>query len=135
MLRILYCAAASVLVVFLAVSCRPGEGIPPEEVAGRAAKVYYDYLAQGNCEAFVDGFYQPDSIPSVYREQLVTSARMLARKLKTDHGGLKGIEVGRAVADTARHAGRAFLVLCFADGTREEIVVPLVLCGDSWMLR
>lgn len=135
MLRILYGAVASVLAALLLLSCGGRDDTRPEEMAARTAKVYYDYLAQGNCEAFVDGFYQPDSIPSAYREQLVTSARMLARQLKTDHGGLKGIEAGRAVADTARHAGRAFLVLCFADGTKEEIVVPLVLHRGNWMLR
>ena len=46
------------------------------EVAGRAAKAYYDQLLHGDYNAFVAGRYQPDSIPAAYREQLVANAKM-----------------------------------------------------------
>ena len=46
------------------VSCgKQSAAVSPDEMASRAAKVYYDYLLHGDCAAYVDGFYRPDSIP------------------------------------------------------------------------
>ena len=132
--RTFFCAAFS-LVLLSSVSCRRAEAAAPSEVAARAAKAYYDYLIQGKYESYVDGFYRPDSIPGSYREQLVVNAKMYAWQLKEDHRGLVSVDIAGARADTARHSGHAFLVLCFADSTKEEIVVPMVLHKNVWMLK
>ncbi len=104
-------------------------------VALNAAKVYYDYLLHGDCAAYVDGFYRPDSIPESYREQLIVSAKQYVGQMKTDHQGLVSVEAAGARIDTAKHVGEAYLMLGFGDKTKEEIVVPLVLHNGNWMLR
>lgn len=109
--------------------------INPDEVMGNAAKIYYGYLIEGKYEAYTDGFYQPDSIPRSYREQLITNAKMFAALMKEQHEGLKSVTLASAKADTARHVGHAFLVMHFGDGTKEEIVVPMAECQGKWMLR
>ena len=129
-----------VFVLFAAVlicvcSCGGSTAPNPDEVAARAAKLYYDYLREGKYEAYVDGFHRPDSIPGSYRDQLVVNAKMYAAQMKEDHGGLAAVEIAGARTDTARHVGHAFLVLCFGDSVREEIVVPMVLHDGNWMLR
>ncbi len=107
----------------------------PSEVMGNVAKAYYDHLIQGNYEAYVDGFYQPDSIPGTYREQLITNAKMFVGMMDEQHKGLKSVSLARAKADTARHAGHAFLIMQFGDGTKEEVVVPMTEHKGIWMLR
>lgn len=102
---------------------------------GTPAKAYYDYLIEGKYEAYIDGFYQPDSIPGSYREQLIVNAKQYAAQMKEDHGGLAAVKVAGAKADTARHTGHAFLVLCFKDSTKEEIVVPMALVEGNWMMK
>ena len=133
MRRVMHVLLAAV--VLLAVACGKPAAPDPNEVAGRAAKAYYDYLLHGKYAAYVDGFYRPDSIPPSYREQLIVSAKQYVFQLRQDHGGLKAVAVAGARADTARHTGHAFLSLCFGDSTREQIVVPLVLHNGNWMLR
>lgn len=124
----------SMAVLLSAWSC---SAVPPspDEVAGRAAKLYYDYLVEGKYEAYVDGFYQPDSIPASYREQLVANARMFAGRQREERGGIAEVRLLRASADTARHVGRAFLLFCYADSTKEEVVVPMVEHRGVWMMR
>ena len=117
------------------VSCRKDEGPKPEELAGRAAKIYYEYLRDGKYDAYVDGFYRPDSIPASYREQLIVSAKQYAWQMKEDHKGLDSVGISRAKVDTARHVGHAFLVLHFKDNVHEVIVVPMVQHHGNWMLR
>ena len=124
----------AVVGLFLA-SCRNAEGPKPEDLAGKAAKLYYDNLIAGNYAAYVDGFYRPDSIPGSYRDQLVMSAKMYAAQMRDDHKGLASVEVAGARADTTRHIGHAFLVLCFKDSVKEEIVVPMVLYKGNWYLK
>ena len=135
MRNIIICACAAVAIA-LAVACgKPSANVNHDELVGRAVKTYYEYLLHGKYEAYVDGFYRPDSIPDSYREQLIVNAKMYMAQMKENHQGLQSVSIARAKADTAKHVGEAFLVLNFADNTREEIVVPVVLHNDNWMLR
>ena len=109
--------------------------VSPDEMASRAAKLYYENLLHGKCEAYIDGFYRPDSIPASYREQLIVSAKQYVGQMKKDHQGLVSVETAGARVDTAKHVGEAYLLLGFGDKTKEEVVVPLVLHDGNWMLR
>ena len=135
-MRSVACIYIVVAIVGLSlISCGKSESPNPDEVAANSAKVYYDYLLRGDYAAYVDGFYRPDSIPASYREQLIVSAKQYVGQMKADHKGLATVAVAGAKADTAKHVAQAFLVFGFADSTKEEIVVPLVLHKGNWMLR
>lgn len=124
-----------ILAAMLVIACGGKGGDNPSEMAGRTAKLYYENLLHGRYDVFVDGFYRPDSIPSSYRSQLIDNARMYVAQMNDDHHGLARVDLIRAAADTARNEGRAFLLLCFADSTREEVVVPMVRIENLWMMR
>lgn len=106
-----------------------------DEMAGRTAKLYYDYLVEVKYDAYVDGFFQPDSIPGVYREQLIANAKMFAAQQHEERKGIASVRLLRARADTARHVASAYLLLCYGDSTREEIVVPMVEHKGVWMMK
>ena len=105
------------------------------EVAARAAKEYYGYLLQGNVASFVDGHYRPDSIPDIYREQLITNTKMYVNQQNEEHRGIKDIRIVDTKTDMQKHAANVFLVLSYGDSTSEEIVVPMVESGGVWYLR
>lgn len=130
-----YCVCLIVLSAMLLIACGGKSDDNPSEMVGRTAKLYYDNLLHGRYDVFVDGFYRPDSIPGSYRSQLIDNARMYVAQMNDDHHGLARVDLIRATADTARNEGRAFLLLCFADSTREEIVVPMVRVEKLWMMR
>ena len=130
-----YCVCLIVLAAMLLIACGGKSDDNPSEMVGRTAKLYYDNLLHGRYDVFVDGFYRHDSIPGSYRSQLIDNARMYVAQMNDDHHGLYRVDLIRATADTARNEGRAFLLLCFADSTREEIVVPMVRVEKLWMMR
>lgn len=115
-------------------SCKKEE-IDPAVVAGNVAKQYYQYLLDGKYEEFVDGYYQPDSIPGVYREQLITNAKMFVGLQKEVHQGMVKVDVAKASADTANHVANVFLNIAYGDSTTEEVVVPMVLVDGNWMMK
>ena len=105
------------------------------EVAGRAAKIYYDYLLQGKYDAYVDGFYRPDSIPASYRSQLIDNAKMFIALQKEEHGGIKSVSVARVTVDTVAKAANIFLTVSYGDKEKEQILVPMVKQKGVWMMR
>lgn len=124
-----------VITLPLALASCSTDGPTPADLAGLAAKTYYISLIEGKCEAWVDGFWQPDSIPGTYRQQLVDNARMFLAQQQEEHGGIDSVHLMRAEADTARHTGQAYLTLCYRNKEREEIVVPMVFVRGLWMMR
>ena len=116
-------------------ACGGKKGNDPSEVAGRTARLYYENLLHGHYAEFVDGHYRPDSIPDSYRSQLIDNMRMYVAQLNDDHHGLHEVRLLLATADTARREGNAFLLLCFRDSTKEEIVVPMVYADGLWLMK
>ena len=107
-----------ILMIGVGVTSCKKEDVDPAAVAGNVAKQYYQYLLDGKYEEFVDGHYQPDSIPGVYREQLITNAKMFVGRQKE-----------------AKHVANVFLNIAYGDSTTEEVVVPMVLVDGNWMMK
>ena len=124
-----------ILMIGVGVTSCNKEEIDPAVVAGNVAKQYYQYLLDGKYEEFVDGYYQPDSIPGVYREQLITNAKMFVGLQKEVHQGMVKVDVAKASVDTANHVANVFLNIAYGDSTTEEVVVPMVLVDGNWMMK
>lgn len=109
------------------------------------AQKYYEHLANGDYNSFVDGTVNSqDTLPVNYREQLVLNAKMYMERMQNEHQGIKSVKAIRAQVDTIKAhnsdeiesiTARAFLSLGFVDSTKEEILVPMVLKNDVWYLR
>ena len=114
---------------------RPSDLQRAQEGAMVAAEVYYGYLLHGDYEQFLAGRRGMDSIPESFREQLLTTYRQFMAQQKQFRGGIVSIEASRAVADSTLNRMQVFLLLNYHDGTTEEVVVPMVLNGDQWLMR
>lgn len=103
--------------------------------AATFAKGYYERLIEGNYEGYVDALNYPDSIPSGYRQQLVLNARLFAEKQKSLHGGWVAVDIAGCDVDSLSSTAQAVLYLCYADSTREKVVVPMVERSGRWYIR
>ena len=122
-----------ILVTMAVVACR--KEINQEEVVANAAKQYYTYLLQGNYDAFVDGCWQDDSVRPSYRAELIDNAKMFISQQKTEHKGIRSVEVVSAQVDTATHSAHVFLNLHYGDENSEKILLPMVMKGDLWYMK
>ncbi len=104
-------------------------------LAAQAAKVYYDQLLKGDYGSFVDGRYQPTRMPESLRQQLIANAKMFVAQQEKDHKGIKAVSVTDGRADTAKHVANAFLTFTYGDGTKEQVVVPMVEVREVWYMR
>ncbi len=116
-------------------ACGGASGPDASELAGQAAKVYYEQLLKGDYDSFVDGTYRPDSIPPDYRRQLVDNAKMFVGRQQDEHQGIKRVQVVSAVADTAHHTATVFLGLAYGDSVAEQVAVPMVEHGGVWYMQ
>ena len=138
MMRDIFCIMKKILYTLLLVtvlfSCGSKKN-DPGEIVGKTAKIYYDYLVDGNYDAFVAGMNQPERIPDNYREQLVANAKMFIEQQNEEHGGIKKVGVSDAKADTIHNTGDAILLLTYGDKTTEHVAVPMVKRKGVWYMR
>ena len=109
--------------------------IKPEEMALQMAKVYYDQLLSGDYASFVDGMNFNDTVVPAYREQLITNMKMYVGQQEKEHQGIKQVIPLRAMRDTANHTVNAFLMMCYNDSAKEQVVVPMVEKNGIWMMK
>ena len=132
MRRLIY---AVMLVAMVAIVGCSKKEVKDNKAAATFAKGYYERLIEGNYEGYVDALNYPDSIPSGYRSQLVLNAKLFAEKQKGLHGGWVAVEIADCDVDDASSTAQVILNLCYADSTREKVVVPMVERGGSWYIR
>lgn len=120
--------------LLMACSGKPS-GPDAAQLAANAAKAYYEQLLKGDYGSFVDGRYQPTALPESYRQQLIANAKMFVGQEEKEHKGIKGVAVADGRADTARHVANAFLTFTYGDGTKEQVVVPMVEVKKVWYMR
>jgi len=124
--RVRAVAFVSLALLFAVLAWACEEKIAPEDMAAMSAKGYYGHLIAGEYDAYLAGINGVDSLPAGYREQLITNARQFMARQKEEHGGIAGVEVIRAKADSTSGYVNVFLLLTFADSLHEEIVVPML---------
>ena len=107
-----------------------------------AAKGYYDHLIHGEYEQFYEGLDHRTlsdgttlSTDSAYRSQMLDNLRQFMARQAQEHRGVLEVRVSNATTDTVQQLTNVFLVLCFADSTNEEIVVPMVERHGAWRMK
>ena len=129
------------VIVLLAVLAACGSATK-EELASLAAKGYYDHLIHGEYEQFYEGLDHRTlsdgttlSTDSAYRSQMLDNLRQFMARQAQEHRGVLEVRVSNATTDTVQQLTNVFLVLCFADSTNEEIVVPMVERRGAWRMK
>ena len=129
------------VIVLLAVLAACGTATK-EELASLAAKGYYDHLIHGEYEQFYEGMDQRMlsdgttlSDEAAYRSQMLDNLRQFMARQAQEHRGVLEVRVSNATTDTVQQLTNVFLVLCFADSTNEEIVVPMVERHGAWRMK
>lgn len=131
-----YCHKLFILLALsVLLSCACSREKQEDNAAAKAAKEYYDYLLAGRYADYVDGFADADSLPPSYREQLLANAKQFMAQQKAEHGGIAEVGVVSVKTDSTTMQTSAFLMLCFGDSTREEVVVPMTERGGRWLMR
>ena len=129
------------VIVLLAVLAACGSATK-EELASLAAKGYYDHLIHGEYEQFYEGMDQRTlsdgtalSDEAAYRSQMLDNLRQFMARQTQEHRGVLEVRVSNATTDTVQQLTNVFLVLCFADSTNEEVVVPMVERNGAWRMK
>ena len=114
-------------------------GSSPEEGASKAAKEYYDFLAEGDAVRFLENKAGVDTLSADYGEQMLAAVRQYQEDIQKKHGGLREVHIaenpGRCDTLLGSPYVHAFLILCYADSTQEEVAVPMVERDGLWLMR
>ena len=107
----------------------------PEDVAGKAAEEYYNYLIEGKYEEYVAVMDNTEGIPEGYRQQLITMVKQFVVQQKEERGGLKSVKKVNSVIDKSNTKADVFLEVYYGDNANEEVVMPMVLKDGKWKMK
>ena len=124
-----------VVAIGLLAACAGKEDFPQEDVAANTAKIYYQYLIEGKYSDFVAGMDKHVEWSQNDERQLVENAKQYVEHQKKQHQGLKSVSIVSSKTDTAQHMAMVFLMMEFADNTKEQVLVPLVERDKIWLMR
>jgi len=127
------CVASFVFLSTLFISCHNEP--TPEELASLAAKGYYEHLAKGEYDAYLEGVNGVAAAPADYREQLLQGTKLYVERVNRQFQGIHSVEVSSARVDSTLHCVNVFLTICFRDSTREEVCVPMVEKNGAFLMR
>ena len=129
--RLAHLASLGSLALLAACSSQPTK----EELAGLAAKGYYQHLVAGEYEQFVEGRLMADSLPADYRSQLIEGYKQFVAQQLEARKGIQEVTVSRAYTDSLADYTNVLLMLCYGDSTTEEVVVPMVEHNGRWRMK
>ena len=123
------------LALLLAACGSKKEEVDQGELAGRAAKLYYEQLLKGQYEAFLGGENRSEKLPDNYRKQLLTNLRQFIEQQKKEHEGIDSVSLASSVFSEKDSTASAFLLFHYGDKTTEQVVVPMLKKHGVWMMR
>ena len=95
----------------------------------------------GDAVRFLEGKAGSSQLPAAYGEQLLKAIEQYQEEIKQKHGGILSVRISdnSVNPDDTTHADslvNAFLILCYADSTQEEILVPMVQVSEGeWRMK
>lgn len=120
---------------FLLMACGEKTEVDQGELAGRAAKLYYEQLLKGQYDAFLGGENRSEKLPDSYRKQLLMNLRQFVEQQKKEHNGIDSVSYVSSVFSEKDSTASAFLLFHYGDKTTEQVVVPMLKKQGVWMMR
>ena len=121
--------------LFLLMACGKKTEVDQGELAGRAAKLYYEQLLKGQYDAFLGGENRSDKLPDGYRKQLLTNLRQFVEQQKEEHNGIDSVSFVSSVFSEKDSTASAFLLFHYGDRTAKQVVVPMLKKKGVWIMR
>lgn len=129
-------AAYFLLTLMLALSCSEGGRDLSQfssDGARSAAEYFYELLAKGQSQAYVDNMQESASMDTAKYSQFVDLMEQFLHEEKELRGGILSAKAERdTMVDTV---SMVYLNVHFGDSTREEIMLPVVYTRGRWWIR
>lgn len=128
-------AAYFLLTLMLVLSCSEGRDLSDfsSDGARSAAEYFYELLANGQSQAYVDNMQESASMDTAKYSQFVDLMEQFLHEEKELRGGILSARAERdTMVDTI---SMVYLNVHFGDSTREEIMLPVVYTRGRWWIR
>ena len=120
--------------VLLLTSC--GEGTVTErQHVEEAVLLSYTTLLDGRYADYVSLLAGASKRSADYNEQLAANAAMFIEEQQRLHTNIVDVRVADVKIARDGAKAEAYVVLCYADSTNEEIVVPVLKEQGTWKVR
>ena len=131
---------AFIMVVLTLVSCKGKASGGNEELrAGlpdTTIVALYMLGVNGNYEAYTQAMQSCDSTTVAYRQQIMLALKHRNDCVKKQKNGVTSVKVEHIELHDSDHMANAFLSVSYGDGTKEEVIFPLVRDNNGrWRIQ
>lgn len=126
------------LALLMLTSCggkQPAAEPRDDQAADSAAVAYYQLQASGQFEAYVAAMQSCRRATSAYRQRMIDMLRQHQVQINQDKGGVREVKALRSEKNAQGTMANVFLSVTYGDGSREEVLFPLVSDGGRWLIQ
>lgn len=100
--------------------------------ADSMAVVCYTMQAEGHFSEYVNTMQSAKSMPDDYKQRIADMLRQHQNYVTKEKQGVKGVTALRAELHDGGKMANVFLSVTYNDGSKEEILFPMVHDGTQW---
>lgn len=121
--------------ILLLLPCCHGSDATESKAVEKAVLLSYAALLDGRYSDYSDSLAGAAKRSGEYNAQLAAGAAMYIEQQHATHRGIVDVRVADVEMEDNPMQANAYVVLCYADTTNEEIVVPMCKENGIWKVR
>lgn len=95
----------------------------------------YKMQANGLFDEYVKAMHSCDGTTDAYKQRIVVMLRQHQRQINEEKKGLNDVQVLRTEMHNNNRMANVFLNVSYKDGSKEEVMLPMIFDGSQWRMQ
>lgn len=109
--------------------------LPTSEGADTMAIACYKMQANGQFDDYVKAMHSCDGTTNDYKKRIIVMLRQHQKQINDEKKGVSNVQVLRTELHNNDRMANVFLNVAYKDGSKEEVMLPMIFDGNQWRMQ
>ena len=109
--------------------------LPTSEGADTMAIACYKMQVNGLFDDYVKAMHSCDGTTDAYKERIIVMLRQHQKQINDEKQGVSNVQVLRTELHNNGRMANVFLNVNYKDGSKEEVMLPMIFDGKQWRMQ